>query len=78
MEKKLNEETKNTTESIWSVIYDVALTLASLAAFVTAIITGEIIFTTCGFAILTLLKAREIERKISKIEKKIYGEEDIS
>lgn len=72
MEKK----PENKAESFWSTVYDGALAFASLIAFGTAIVTGEVIFSTCGFAILTLLEARKIERKISKIEKKIYGEKE--
>lgn len=76
MEKKLNEETKNKTEDTWSIIYEGILAFASLFAFGAAIVTGEIIWSTCGFVMLTLLEARKIERKISKIEKKIYGEKE--
>lgn len=77
MEKKLNEKTENKTESIWSSIFDAALIFASLIAFVAAIITDEIILTTTGFVVLAYVNTREIERKISKIEKRIYGEEDV-
>lgn len=76
MEKKI-KEIEDDTESIWSSIYDVILVFTSLFAFVACIITGELILSVGGFVILTYSKTREIERKISKIEKKICGEEDV-
>lgn len=77
MEKKLNEEIEDKTESTWSSVYDAMLVFASLFAFIACIITGELILSVGGFVILIYIKTREIERKISKIEKKICGEEDI-
>lgn len=76
MEKKLNEGTENKVENIWPIIFDAILMFASLIAFASAMITGEIILSVGGFAILAYVKTREIERKVSKIEKKICGEED--
>lgn len=77
MEKKIKEIKDDDIESTWSSIYDAILVFASLFAFIASMITGELILSVGGFVILIYIKTREIERKISKIEKKICGEEDI-